>query len=310
MRRVYALIDRVKDTDVPVLIQGESGTGKEVVARAIHNASPRSKKAFVGINCGAIPEHLLESELFGHVRGAFTGADRDRKGLFREATQGTVLLDEIGEMPQKMQAGLLRVLQERVVRPVGGAREESVDTRVIAATHRDLAGMVADGMFREDLYYRLNVIQVRVPPLRERIEDIPILIDHFLGIFAARYSRERRSVSRAALKRLCGFAWPGNVRQLENVLLNGWVLSDRPELDADDFELPTQASRARGLPEVSAASPVPAPRETSLDIHKATERERILAALASCNWNRVKAAQIVGLPRRTFYRRLKEYGIQ
>lgn len=310
MRRVYALIDRVKDTDVPVLIQGESGTGKEVVARAIHNASPRTKKAFVGINCGAIPEHLLESELFGHVRGAFTGADRDRKGLFREATQGSVLLDEIGEMPHKMQAGLLRVLQERVVRPVGGAREEPVDTRVIAATHRDLAGMVADGAFREDLYYRLNVIQVRVPPLRERIEDIPLLIDHFLGIFAARYGRERRSVSRAALKRLCGFAWPGNVRQLENVLLNGWVLSDRPELDADDFELPTQASRARGLPEVSAASPVPAPRETSLDVHRASERERILTALASCNWNRVRAAQIVGLPRRTFYRRLKEYGIQ
>jgi serine/threonine-protein kinase PknK len=310
MRRLYALIDRVKDTDVPVLIQGESGTGKEVVARAIHNASPRSKKPFIGINCGAIPEHLLESELFGHVRGAFTGADRDRKGLFREATTGSVLLDEIGEMPQKMQAGLLRVLQERVVRPVGGAREEPVDTRVIAATHRDLAGMVASGAFREDLYYRLNVIQVRVPPLRERIDDIPILIDHFLGIFAARYGRERRSVSRAALKRLCGFAWPGNVRQLENVLLNGWVLSDRPELDAEDFELPSTAPRARPFSEISAAATLPVAHETSLDIHKASERERILTALASCNWNRVKASQIVGLPRRTFYRRLKEYGIQ
>jgi serine/threonine-protein kinase PknK len=309
MRRVYALIDRVKDTDVPILIAGESGTGKEVVARAIHNAGPRSKKPFLGINCGAIPEHLLESELFGHVRGAFTGADRDRKGLFREATQGTLLLDEIGEMPQKMQAGLLRVLQEKVVRPVGGSREEPVDTRLIAATHRDLASMVEANRFREDLYYRLHVIEVRVPPLRERLEDIPILIDHFLGIFAARYSRERRSVSRAALKRLMAFSWPGNVRQLENVLLNAWVLSDHPELLIEDFELPT--GRGPRPPEATSAPPAPPHRsETSLDAHKNSEKERILAALASCNWNRVKAAQLVNLPRRTFYRRLKEYGIQ
>jgi DNA-binding NtrC family response regulator/tetratricopeptide (TPR) repeat protein len=306
MRRVYALIDRVKDTDVPVLILGESGTGKEVVARALHNAGPRSKKPFTGINCGAIPEHLLESELFGHVRGAFTGADRDRKGLFREATEGTILLDEIGEMPQKMQAGLLRVLQEKVVRPVGSAREEAVDTRVIAATHRDLGAMVEDGRFREDLYYRLHVIEVRVPPLRERLEDIPILIDHFLGIFAARYSRDRRSVSWAALKRLMAFSWPGNVRQLENVLLNAWVLSDRPELEIEDFELPT--GRIARAPE--AAAPDPHQSSTSLDAHKAGERERILGALKECNWNRVKAAQVIGLPRRTFYRRLKEYGIQ
>ncbi|CAN90464.1 Protein kinase [Sorangium cellulosum So ce56] len=331
MRRVYALIDRVKDTDIPILITGESGTGKEVVARTIHNASPRAKKPFVGVNCGAIPEHLLESELFGHVRGAFTGADRDRKGLFREVTGGTILLDEIGEMPQKMQAGLLRVLQEKVVRPVGGAREEPVDARVIAATHRDLADMVSRGTFREDLYYRLHVVEVRVPSLRQRIEDIPLLIDYFLGIFAARYGRDRRSVSRAALKRLSAYTWPGNVRQLENVLLNAWVLSDRPELESEDFELPDAAPRSlRGSLDGGAAPPPRAPAgggapasagrappssdphrvETSLDAHKASERERILVALSSCNWNRVKAAQVVGLPRRTFYRRLKEYGIQ
>jgi transcriptional regulator with GAF, ATPase, and Fis domain len=304
MRRVYALIDRVKDTDVPVLITGESGTGKEVVARAIHNAGPRGKKPFVGINCGAIPEHLLESELFGHVRGAFTGADRDRKGLFREATEGTILLDEIGEMPHKMQAGLLRVLQEKLVRPVGSAREEPVDTRLIAATHRDLSAMVEAGKFREDLYYRLHVIQVRVPPLRERLEDLPILIDHFLGIFASRYSRERRSVSRAALKRLTAFNWPGNVRQLENVLLNAWVLSDGEELEIDDFELPSSRPARAPAPEE------PRRNETSLDAHRASEKDRILDALARSNWNRVKAAQLVGLPRRTFYRRLKEYGIQ
>lgn len=310
MRRVYALIDRIKDTDVPVLITGESGTGKEMVARAIHNAGPRARKPFVGINCGAIPEHLLESELFGHVRGAFTGADRERKGLLREATEGTILLDEIGEMPQKMQAGLLRVLQEKVVRPVGGNREEPVGTRIIAATHRDLSRMVADSLFREDLYYRLHVIEIRVPPLRERIEDIPILIDHFLRLFAARYNRDRRIVSRAALKKLMAYSWPGNVRQLENVLLNAWVLSDAPELD--EFELPEPtarhpaAGRDRDRDEDSPRRPV----QTSLDAHRADERERILEALTSCNWNRVKAAQMVGLPRRTFYRRLKEYGIQ
>jgi len=311
MRRVYALIDRVKDTDVPILITGESGTGKEIIARAIHGAGPRAKKAFVGINCGAIPENLLESELFGHVRGAFTGADRDRRGLFREASEGSVLLDEIGEMPQKMQAGLLRVLQEKVVRPVGGAKEEAVDARVIAATHRDLESMVREGSFREDLYYRLNVIMVRVPPLRERLDDLPVLIDHFLGIFAARYGRDRRSVSRAALKRLTAYDWPGNVRQLENILLNAWVLSDQPELEPEDFELPDSIQRPPRV--VTAEAPPAAMTDasgTDLDNHRANEKDRIIQALSSCNWNRVKAAEIVGLPRRTFYRRLKEYGIQ
>jgi serine/threonine-protein kinase PknK len=311
MRRVYALIDRVKDTDVPVLVMGESGTGKEVVARAIHNAGSRAKKPFVGINVGAIPEHLLESELFGHVRGAFTGADRDRRGLFREATGGTILLDEIGEMPAKMQAGLLRVLQEKVVRPVGGTREEAVSVRVIAATHRDLESMVTVGTFREDLFYRLDVVEVHVPSLRERIEDIPLLIDHFLGIFAARYGRERRSVSRAALRRLMAYAYPGNVRQLENILLNAWVLSDRPELDVDDFELSEARPPVRLAPVADVTSAAESQRKVvSLEAHKSDERERILSALQAASWNRVKAAKLVGLPRRTFYRRLKEYGIQ
>jgi len=311
MRRVYALIDRVKDTDVPVLIRGESGTGKEVVARAIHNAGSRAKKPFVGINVGAIPEHLLESELFGHVRGAFTGADRDRRGLFREATEGTILLDEIGEMPPKMQAGLLRVLQEKVVRPVGGSREEPVSVRVVAATHRDLGAMVEAGTFREDLLYRLDVVQVHVPPLRERIEDIPLLIDHFLRIFAARYGRERRSVSRAALLKLRNHSYPGNVRQLENILLNAWVMSDRPELDVEDFELSEARPPSRLAPAADMAGAGESARKiVSLEAHKAEERDRILAALQAANWNRVKAAKIAGLPRRTFYRRLKEYGIQ
>jgi DNA-binding NtrC family response regulator len=297
--------------DVPVLITGESGTGKEVVARAIHSAGVRGKKPFTGINCGAIPEHLLESELFGHVRGAFTGADRDRKGLFRESEGGTILLDEIGEMPSKMQAGLLRVLQDHVVRPVGGVREETVSVRVIAATHRDLERMVAEGAFREDLYYRLHVVEVALPALRERADDIPVLIDHFMQIFAARYRRERKTISRDALRFLCACPWPGNVRQLENVLLNAWVMSDKAELGAEDFELAgLRRSPAAPMPSEAVAPGQPKSLDPSFNAHQASERERILAALTAANWNRVKAAEIVGIPRRTFYRRLAKYGIQ
>ena len=230
MRKLYALIDRVKDNDISLLVTGESGTGKEVGAKAVHQAGARAKKPFMGLNCGAIPANLLESELFGHVRGAFTGADRDRKGLFRETEGGTVLLDEIGELPAAMQAGLLRTLQEKTVRPVGASREEPIDVRIIAATNRELSQMVAAGTFREDLFYRLNVIQVQIPPLRERSEDLPALIDHFLSLFATRYRRERKAVERAALRTLSAYDWPGNVRQLEHVLLNAWLMSDEDEI--------------------------------------------------------------------------------
>jgi transcriptional regulator with GAF, ATPase, and Fis domain/tetratricopeptide (TPR) repeat protein len=328
MRKVYALIDRIKDTDVPVLITGESGTGKEIVARAIHNAGRRGKGPFTGINCGAIPEHLLESELFGHVRGAFTGADREHRGLFREADGGTLLLDEIGEMPKKMQAGLLRVLQEKVIRPVGGEKEQSVDVRLIAATNRDLAAMVEASAFREDLYYRLHVVEVRLPPLRDRLDDLPPLIDHFFKIFAARLKRDKKTLSRDALRKLSGHSWPGNVRQLENVLLNAWVMSDRPELLPDDFDLPVSGRRAvvaepppsvrsspRSVPPSSRPSSSkkgPASKRQPDDPGRRRdgEKERIMSALRACNWNRVKAAHMLGLPRRTFYRRLKEHGIQ
>jgi len=186
MLKMIALVTRVADTETTVLITGESGTGKELVAKALHAKSGRRDGPFVAINCAAMPENLLESELFGHVKGAFTGADRDRKGLFRECQGGTILLDEIGETPMKMQAGLLRVLQEKRVRPVGGNHEEEIDVRMLFATNRDLSQMVAEGKFREDLYYRIHVVEVRVPALRERPEDIPQLVDHFLGLFAAR----------------------------------------------------------------------------------------------------------------------------
>lgn len=367
MRRCYSLIERVKGMDVPVLITGESGTGKEVAARAIHRASERGKKPFLGINCGAIPEHLLESELFGHVRGAFTGADRDKKGLFREAADGTVLLDEIGEMPQKMQAGLLRVLQERKVRSVGGAHEETVDCRFIFATHRDLQQMVKDGRFREDLYYRIHVVELPLPPLRERLEDIPLLVDHFLGIFAARYRREKKTLTRAAQRALLSYAWPGNVRQLEHVLLNAWILCDEVEIDLDDLGIPGAPRSSRSLrpspppledehvasagngetghielegagaeprgasgaardagtrepppvdesPSEDAQSGAVSKRSTTTrdtySSHRRSEKDRIIDALKACNWNRVKAAELSGIPRRTFYRRLREYKIQ
>ena len=329
MRKLYALIERVRDTDVPILITGESGTGKEVVARAVHIAGPRAKQPFLGVNCGAIPANLLESELFGHVRGAFTGAERDRKGLFREAENGTILLDEIGEMPQKMQAGLLRVLQEKTVRPVGGVKEEPCSARVVAATNRDLSAMVADGTFREDLFYRLHVIELKIPALRERADDIPALIDHFLTLFSARHKRDRKTIERTAVRRLQAFEWPGNVRQLEHVLLNAWLLSEENEITIDDLDLPTPSVRASlehraaasGTTTIASAagnvsetrtatsSASSAARARTQEEYRDAEKEKILAALTRCNWNRVQAAKMIGVPRRTFYRRLKEYGI-
>ncbi len=305
MRRVYAIIERVKDTDVPALITGESGTGKEVVAKAIHSLSPRGRMPFIGINCGAIPEHLLESELFGHLRGAFTGADRERKGLFREAEGGTVLLDEIGDLPARMQTALLRALQEKCVRPVGGANEVAIDVRVLAATHRDLAQMVADGLFREDLYYRLHVIEIRLPALRERVEDMPPLVDHFLSLFAARYKRPKKSLTRDAMRQLCAHPWPGNIRQLDHVLLNAWLMSDGEEIGLDDIDWPNPPARSVTAPRGGEATRLP----TTEAEHRISERDRIVAALAASNWNRLQAAKLLGLPRRTFYRRLSEFGI-
>ena len=314
MRRVFAVIDRVCESDVPVVIHGESGTGKELAARAIHEGSARAKAPFVALNCAAIPESLLESELFGHTRGAFTGADRDRKGVLVRASGGTLFLDEIGDMPAKMQVDLLRVLQDGKVRPVGGDEDVTVNVRIVSASNKRLDEQVAKGAFREDLYYRLNVVEVRLPPLRDRSGDIALLADHFLIAIARQEGRPRHRLSRDALARLEAFSWPGNVRQLEHVLLHACVMADGELLEEEDLALdgPSSARVLRTEPsEPARLAPVlpDEPLPQNVEDFKDAEKRRILAALEANHWNRARAARALGYPRRTFYRRLKEHGI-
>jgi two-component system response regulator GlrR len=245
IQATLAMIRRLRDVDTTVLILGESGTGKEVVANAIHRSSPRAKHRFAAINCGAIPEMLLESELFGHRRGSFTDAKTDRKGIFEVCSQGTLLLDEIGDMPQSLQAKFLRVLQERQVTPVGASTAIDVDTRVIAATHRDILQEAKVGRFRADLYYRLSIVVLRIPPLRERLEDIPLLTQHFLDAFNQRFCRSVRVRNNETMARLMAYDWPGNVRELRNALERGVVLASDDELTIDNmFQHLTPTSRA------------------------------------------------------------------
>lgn len=296
MRKLYARIERVRDLDVVALIVGESGTGKELVARAIHETGARAKKPFMPINCGAIAPSLLESELFGHERGAFTGADRARLGIFREAQGGTVFLDEVGELPLAMQAAFLRVLQERKVRPLGGRDEFTVDARIVVATNRDLKQLAAEGKFREDLYYRLNVVELAVPPLRNRVEDVPLLVEHFLRRFARVHGRSPLAVERDAVRALQARPWPGNVRQLEHTLLQAWLLADGPTLSSADFQVDDAPVRAPGIARTESE-------------RQERERRAILEALEATGWNRQAAAARLGIPRRTFYRRLDAYGI-
>jgi transcriptional regulator with GAF, ATPase, and Fis domain/Tfp pilus assembly protein PilF len=304
MLKVFAVLDRVREADVPVVIAGESGTGKEMVARAIHGSGPRSKKPFVAINCGAIPETLLESELFGHMRGSFTGADRDKKGLLQAAQGGTVFLDEIGDMPLKMQLDLLRVLQEKKVRPLGCERDLEIDVRVLAASNRPLRELIQRGSFREDLYYRLSVVEIVLPPLRDRADDVPLLVDHFLGQISVRFKAEKRGVTREAMRTLMSYPWPGNVRQLEHALMNAWVMCDGDTIDVVDLTLETviHAPTSEQL--------VPSSLPATVQDRKDLEKQRILEALEQTGWNKSKAADVLGMPRRTLYRRLRAYGIQ
>jgi DNA-binding NtrC family response regulator len=297
MERVKDVIGKVAVTDSAVLIEGESGTGKELVAAAIHRLSSRVKGPFIPVNCSAIPPDLLESEFFGHVRGAFSGAVSDTLGLFRGANEGTIFLDEIAELPPTLQVKLLRVLQEMQVRPVGSTRAYPVDVRVIAATNRNLEQAMTEGDFRQDLYYRLNVIRITLPPLRERREDIPGLVNHFLRRFNRRFRRDVRGITPEALEALSAYEFPGNVRELENLLERAFAMGAREQIALAD--LPSLSLPIPGVL-ASAGSPLPTLAEV--------EKDLILKALAMNNNDKEEAARTLGISRRTIYRRLKEYG--
>ncbi len=303
MRTVFDLVERVAPSTANVLIQGESGTGKEVVARAIHSSGPRSKKSFIAINCTAIPESLLESELFGHAKGSFTGATGQKKGLFEEADGGTLFLDEIGDMSPSLQTKLLRVLQERKIRPVGSNHLVDVDVRIIAATHKDLKAGIRDGTFREDLFYRLSVIPIQIPPLRDRTEDIPLLAEHFLKKFSAANSANGtprvRGFSKGALKKLVSLRWQGNVRELENIIERAVVLSRGSVIEEND------------LPDPETATPEQTFKSLTTDLPTLTQLEDryVRLVLERTAGRKDKAAQILGVNRRTLYRKEREYGL-
>ena len=300
MRQALALVARVAEHNTTILITGESGTGKEVIARAIHRASPRANRAFVGINCAAIPENLLESELFGHVRGAFTGASVDKTGLFEHANGGTILLDEIGELPVGLQAKLLRVLQEGEIRRVGDQKTRKVDARVLAATARDLEAEARAGRFREDLFYRINVVAIELPPLRERRDDIAPLARHFAARLSQRLGRPL-SLSDAALTWLVEQDWPGNVRELENAIERAAVLNEKPVLEDQDFHTapPRREAERESGGEVGRLG----------DIVERAERQAIIEALQATNGNRRVAAERLGVSLRTLFYKIDRYGI-
>jgi DNA-binding NtrC family response regulator len=301
MKRVYDLIARVSDTPASVLVCGESGTGKELVAQALHQGGSRRDKPFVAINCAAVPATLLESELFGHEKGAFTDARNARAGLFREAEGGTVFLDEIGEMPAEMQAKLLRVLQERKVRPVGGSREHAIDVRLVAATHRDLEEEIEHGRFREDLYYRLNVVQVNLPPLRSRGNDVLLLAQEFVRESAIRLGRDVTGLSSEAAEKLLGFDWPGNVRQLQNCIERAVTLARFDQIAPDD--LPERVrSHESAVPEVGHL--LDPEHVQPLEV---VERRYIEQVLKIAGDNKSQAARLLGMDRRTLYRKLEQY---
>ena len=299
MERVKEIIGKVAVTDSPVLIEGESGTGKELVAAAIHRLSSRAKRPFIPVNCSAIPPDLLESEFFGHVRGAFSGAVADALGLFRGADEGTIFLDEIAELSPALQVKLLRVLQEMQVRPVGSTKAHPVDVRVIAATNRDLERAMTEGSFRQDLFYRLNVVRIMLPPLRERRDDIQALVSHFLRRFNRRFHRDVRGIAADALAALTAYTFPGNVRELENLIERAYAMGAREQIQLSD--LPTLSKASAAAPPVTSPDTVPALGDV--------ERELILKALAVFKDDKEAAAKALGISRRTIYRRLKEYGV-
>jgi len=302
MQKVFALIDQVAETDATVLITGESGTGKEMVARALHKRSKRHEGPFVAINCAAMPESLLESELFGHAKGAFTDAKASRPGLFVQASAGTLFLDEIGEMSLALQPKLLRALQERKVRPIGGETEIAFDVRLVAATNRDLEEMVEDKQFREDLFYRINVIHVPLPPLRARGGDILLLAQHFVQHYGAVFGKQVTGLSPAAAERLSSYAWPGNVRELQNCVERAVALARFEEVSVEDLP---EKIRAYQKSHVVVATDDP----TDLVPLEEVEKRYILRVLEAHGGNRTEAAKSLGLDRKTLYRKLLRWGV-
>lgn len=294
MRELLEVTSRLAPLETTILVTGETGVGKERIAKLLHDGSPRRTGAFVAVNCGAIAESLLESDLFGHVRGAFTGAAEERVGLFEAARGGTLFLDEVGDVSASMQLKLLRVLQERTVRRVGETRERAIDVRIVAATHRDLAVGVANGSFRRDLFYRLQVIELRVPPLRDRPDDILPLARALIGDAARRFARSVPELSPTAAERLMSHPWPGNVRELENAVERAVALARGTIIEASDLPLDSQAARAL-VPEAS-------------DTLAAVERAHILAVLARNDGHRERTALQLGIGSATLYRKLKSYG--
>jgi two-component system, NtrC family, response regulator PilR len=308
MQRVYDLMDRVKDTPVTVLITGESGTGKELVARAVHYEGNRQARPFRSINCGAIPENLIESELFGYKKGAFTGAVRDNIGLFASAGGGTVFLDEVGEMPMSTQVKVLRAIQERKVKPIGGFDEVAIDVRLVAATNRDLAAEVRAGRFREDLYYRLKVVSIELPPLRDRLADVQPLCEHFLNLYGERFGKPGARLDAETRAHMLAWEWPGNVRELENVIQRGIALSHGIEITTDCLPPEIQASgpdRSLGLPIVVTSD--------GLDLEAVLENyERMLleSALEQAGGVKKEAARLLGVSFRSLRYRLEKIGLE
>jgi two-component system, NtrC family, response regulator AtoC len=313
MRRINAMVSRVAPTDVTVLILGDTGVGKELVARTLHLRSRRRDGPFVKINCAALPVDLLESELFGYERGAFTGADHRKAGKFEQAHRGSIFLDEIGEMPLSVQAKLLQVLQDQQFARLGGEQEIQVDVRVIAATNRDLGPYVAHGGFREDLFHRLNVVNIRVPALRERPEEIPVLIEYFLAVYRHKHGAGPRQLSRATLERLGQYTWPGNVRELENIIQRIVVLGTEMVLT----ELEERKRRpSRNDPDGAAASTSPdiadhvvGLKELARQTAKATEQAVLKRTLRQVQWRRVAAARRLGISYKTLLDKIKQYGL-
>jgi DNA-binding NtrC family response regulator len=295
MQRVYRLIEKVSQHTYPVLILGESGTGKELVARSIHFLGPRQNRPFVPVDCSALAPTLIESELFGHVKGAFTGATHSKQGLMESADAGTLFLDEIGDLPVDLQAKLLRAIQEKEVRPVGSTDRVSISTRIIAATNRDLESAVREGKFRQDLFFRLNVVQIKLPPLRERKSDIPLLVNHFLEKLQPS-DRRPRAISEDAMARLLSYDWPGNVRELENVIERGLALGSGPVLQVADLPTTLHYGTAERISQSDGVVPL-----------EELERRAILRALRETGGDKLAAARLLGIGKTTLYRKLKEY---